>query len=79
MAAGSHSLTASKVGDLVTAEGNDDTEFLFPRSDDDFDASLEDEYDPVDREQVKQPTLQHCLHVLLNYFVVTLGHLFSPL
>jgi len=37
MAAGSQYFTASHVGDLVTGEGENDHEFLFPGSDDDFD------------------------------------------
>ncbi len=41
---------------MVTGEG--DNEFLFPGSDDDFDADLlEDEYDPLDREQGKYTKL----------------------
>ena len=52
MAARSPHFTASQVGDLVT--GEDDTEFLLPVSDDDFDAGLlDDEQDPLDREQGK--------------------------
>ena len=41
--------TASEVGNIVTREV-DDPEYIFPGSDDDFDASL-DIYDPLDREQ----------------------------
>ena len=48
MAAGSHYYTAAEVGDFITT---DDTEFLFPGSDDDFDAGMDDELDPLDREQ----------------------------
>lgn len=52
MAVRSPHFTASQAGDLVTAE--DDTEFLFSGSDDDFDAGLlVDEHDPLDREQGK--------------------------
>lgn len=53
MASGSYYYTASEVGDLVTAREDNDTEFLFPGSDDDFDAGLDDELDPLDREQGK--------------------------
>ena len=42
--------TASEVGNIVTGEV-DDPEYIFPGSDDDFDASLDDIYDPLDREQ----------------------------
>lgn len=65
MASNSHHFTADEVCDLLTEEGGDH-EFVFPGSDDDFDASeVELEYDPLDREQGKQtvtkkfyPTLQ---------------------
>ena len=53
MAEGSEYFTASQVGDLVTGEGEDDHEFLIRGSDNDFDASKEDNYDPLDREQGK--------------------------
>ena len=53
MAEGSEYFTASQVGDLITGEGEDDHEFLFPGSDDDFDAGMDDDYDPLDREQGK--------------------------
>ena len=53
MAAGSH-FTPLEVCDMIAGEEGDDAEFLFPGSDDDFDAGmLEDEYDPLDREQGK--------------------------
>ena len=49
MAARSPHFTALEVGTLVT-EGDDDTEFLFPGSDDDFNV-VDIEYDPLEREQ----------------------------
>ena len=52
MTARSPHFTAFEVGTLVTAEGDDDTEFLFPGSDDDFNV-LDVEYNPLDREQGK--------------------------
>lgn len=52
MTARSPHFTALEVGTLVTAEGDDDTEFLFPGSEDDFDV-LDEEYNPLDREQGK--------------------------
>ena len=39
--------TASQVGSLL----DDDTEFIFSGSDDDFDAGIDDEYDPLERAQ----------------------------
>jgi len=59
MAAGSHYFTASQVGDLVTGEGEDDAEFLFPGSDDDFDACVDDDYDPLGRDQDKNRSIIH--------------------
>ena len=45
--------TASQVGNIVTDEV-EDQEFLFSGSDDDFDAGLlDDDYDPLEREQGK--------------------------
>lgn len=43
--------TASQVGSLLTTQ-DDDTEFIFSGSDDDFDAG-DDEYDPLERAQGK--------------------------
>lgn len=52
MASGSQYFTASEVGDLVTGQGGeDDPEFLFPGSDDEFDGDVDDDYGPLDREQ----------------------------
>ena len=42
--------TALEVTNIVTGE-DDDPEYIFPGSDDDFDASLDDIQDPLDREQ----------------------------
>ena len=42
--------TASQVGSLL----DDDTEFIFSGSDDDFDAGIDDEYDPLERAQGKK-------------------------
>ena len=53
MAAGHSYLTSVEVCRMVTADGEDDTEFLLTGSDDDFDADLQEEYDPLDREQGK--------------------------
>ena len=56
MAARPEHFTASQVGEIVTADTEDDREFIFPGSDDDFDAGqLEEEYDydPLGREQGK--------------------------
>ena len=39
--------TAAQVGGLL----DDDTEFIFSGSDDDFDVSADDDYDPLEREQ----------------------------
>ena len=52
MASGSHYFTASEVCDIVTAGEEDDPEYIFPGSDDDFDMSeLDEGYDPLQREQ----------------------------
>ena len=59
MAAGSQYFTASQVGDLVTGEREDDPKFLFPGSDDDFNAHVDDNYDPLDREQGKNRSIIH--------------------
>lgn len=56
MAAGPQFFTASQVGDLVTADTEDDREFVFPGSDDDFDSCEQQddyEYDPLEKEQGK--------------------------
>ena len=48
-----HRYTTVEVARMVTA-GDDDPEFLFDGSDDDFDGDLQEEgYDPLDREQGK--------------------------
>jgi len=52
MATGSGYFTASEVGNIITAEEDDDVEFIFSGSDDDFEAdTLEEAYDPLQREQ----------------------------
>ena len=65
MASGSHYYTASEVGDLVAAGEDDDTEFLFPGSDDDFDAGLDEELDPLDREQGKYTCVMNKRTIIL--------------
>ena len=57
MAAGHSYFTSVEVRSMVTADGEDDTEFLFTGSDDDFDADLQEEYDPLDRKQGKYRVL----------------------
>ena len=53
MAAGHQFFTASEVGHLLTEHEDNDGEFLFLGSDDDFDTSLDVVYDPLEREQGK--------------------------
>ena len=60
MASGSQYFTATEVCDIVTAEDEDDPEYIFPGSDDDFDMSLgEEEYDALQREQGNSNMSKH--------------------
>ena len=47
MASRQQVFTASQVGSLL----DEDTEFVFSGSDDDFDVDLDEEFDPLEREQ----------------------------
>ena len=55
--------TASEVGNIVVGE-DDDPEYIFPGSDDDFDASLDDIQDPLDREQGIVVTDYKCMYMI---------------
>ena len=69
MASGSHYYTASEVGDLVTAED----EFLLTGSDDDFDAALDDDLDPLDREQGKNTCVINRRTTIFNNYAESFG------